>query len=89
MWNSRASTVAANCLKQAKTEWDEACAHREAAGVARWLIENREALLEQVSRTLEVHIDPELPNLARITGPKEGLDILLGAPDSEQRKAKK
>jgi hypothetical protein len=33
---------AANCLKRARIEWNEACAHREAAGVARWLLENRE-----------------------------------------------
>jgi hypothetical protein len=26
---------AANCLKQVKLEWAEACGHREAAGVAR------------------------------------------------------
>jgi len=40
-------------LKQAKMEWDEACGHGEVAGVARWLIENGDALLQQTSRTLE------------------------------------
>jgi len=69
---------AANCLKQAKMEWDQACAHSEASGVARWLMENRDALLEQVSRTLEVKIEDQLPNLTTIKGPKRGLDKLLG-----------
>jgi hypothetical protein len=71
---------AANCLKQARIEWNAACTHREAAGVARWLIENREALLQQSSRTLEVSLEDELPNLATIRGPKKGLGSLLGAP---------
>jgi hypothetical protein len=71
---------AANCLKQARIEWNEACAHREAAGVARWLLENREALLQQSGRTLEVRVEDELPTLATIRGPKKGLDSLLGAP---------
>lgn len=59
---------AANCLKQAKIEWDEACVHREAAGVARWLIENRDALLQQTSRTLEIKTEGELPSLATDNG---------------------
>jgi hypothetical protein len=33
------------CLKAAKSEWEEALAQRECAGVARWLIENRKELL--------------------------------------------
>jgi hypothetical protein len=61
---------AANCLKRARVEWNEAVSHREAAGVARWLIENREALLRQCSRTLEVNLGDELPTLATISGPK-------------------
>jgi len=48
------------------------------AGVARWLIENRDALLEQATRTLEVKIEDKLPNLTTIKGPKKGLDKLLG-----------
>ena len=43
----------ANCLKRAKQEWTEGVAQREVAGIARWLIENRPALLEQARRTLE------------------------------------
>jgi hypothetical protein len=69
----------ANCLKRARIEWNEACAHREAAGVARWLLENREALLQQSTRTLEVNTD-ELP-LVTVKGPKKGLDSLLGPPE--------
>lgn len=42
------------CLKAAKIEWEEALAQREAAGVARWLIEHRPHLLEQARRTLEI-----------------------------------
>jgi hypothetical protein len=72
--------LAQNCLKRARIEWNEACAHREAAGVARWLMENREALLRQSSRTLEVNLGDELPTMATIRGPKRGLDSLLGAP---------
>jgi hypothetical protein len=71
---------AANCLKQARIEWNEACAHREAAGVALWLINNREALLQQCSRSLEVILDDELPSMVTIRGSKKGLDSLLGAP---------
>jgi len=44
----------ANLLRQAKLSWDEAIAEREIAGVARWLIENREVLLEQARKTVEV-----------------------------------
>lgn len=49
-----------------------ACAHREAAGVARWLLENREGLLQQSTLTLEVSVQDELPALATIKGPKKG-----------------
>lgn len=41
------------CLKAARGEWEEALAQREAAGVARWLIDNRRELLKQASLTLE------------------------------------
>jgi hypothetical protein len=37
------------CLKAAKSEWEEAAAQREAAGVARWLMTNRRELLRQAS----------------------------------------
>lgn len=43
----------AHCLKRAKSEWAESVAQREVAGIARWLIENRPALLEQARRTIE------------------------------------
>jgi hypothetical protein len=41
------------CAKAAKQEWDEALAQREAAGVARWLMENRKELLKMACLTLE------------------------------------
>src|SRR6266566_4827560 len=41
-----------NALKRAKDEMDEAVAQREVAGVARWLMENREVLLEAARRTI-------------------------------------
>lgn len=41
------------CLRAAREEWEEAVAQREAAGVARWLIENRRELLKQASLTVE------------------------------------
>ena len=40
-----------NALKRAKEEMDEAVAQREVAGVVRWLMENREVLLEAARRT--------------------------------------
>ena len=40
-------------LKRAKQEWLEGAAQREAAGVARWLIENRAAIFEQARKTLD------------------------------------
>ena len=53
---------AAQCLKAAKHEWEEAAALKETAGVARWLIENRENLLAQARRTVagqKVAVFPE------------------------------
>jgi hypothetical protein len=50
-----------NCLRVAKTEWDEAVAQREIAGVARWLVEHRDELLQLTSRTVEAREVPELP----------------------------
>src|SRR6266576_2134873 len=41
-----------NALKRAKDEMDEAVAQREVAGVVRWLMENREVLLEAARRTI-------------------------------------
>ena len=41
-----------NALKRAKEEMDEAVAQREVAGVVRWLMENREVLLEAARRTI-------------------------------------
>ena len=42
------------CLKAARAEFEEACAQREAAGVARWLRENRETLLGRRKESEEV-----------------------------------
>src|SRR5437016_5299396 len=41
-----------NALKRAKEEMEEAVAQREIAGVARWLLEHREDLLEAARRTI-------------------------------------
>src|SRR6266566_1023549 len=41
-----------NALKCAKEQMDEAVAQREVAGVVRWLMENREVLLEAARRTI-------------------------------------
>lgn len=41
------------CLRAARSEYEEAIAQREAAGVSRWLIENRRELLKQASLTIE------------------------------------
>ena len=46
---------AGNCMKAAKLEWEQAVAWREVAGVARWLIENRDKLLAEARRSLEAH----------------------------------
>jgi len=50
------------CLKVAKTEWEEALAQREVAGVARWLIENRESLLSLIRQTIMASAKDELPS---------------------------
>src|SRR5437764_2211284 len=41
-----------NALKCAKEQMDEAVAQREIAGVTRWLMENREVLLEAARRAI-------------------------------------
>ena len=41
-----------NALKRAKEEMEEAVAQREIAGVVRWLMENREVLLEAARRAI-------------------------------------
>jgi hypothetical protein len=41
----KALDAAAQHMKAAKAEWEQARAHTEAAGVYRWLIENREELI--------------------------------------------
>lgn len=48
-------------LKRAKEEWLEGAAQREMAGVARWLIENRAAILEQARKTIEVQTVATFP----------------------------
>lgn len=40
------------CVRTARLEIEQAVAQREAAGVARWLIENRRALLDAAHATL-------------------------------------
>jgi len=74
-----------NCLKAARLEWEEAVAQREIAGVARWLIENRDALLQMTSRTVDVRPVEELPGHVEISGSKMGFDALLG-PEAEKKK---
>jgi hypothetical protein len=66
-----------NCLKAARVEWDEGVAQREIAGVARWLIENRDALLQIPARTFDVRPVQELPS--------QVWDALLG-PDEDEKK---
>src|SRR6266704_243148 len=41
------------CFRAAKEEMEQALAHREIAGVARWIIEHRPYLLEVARRTIE------------------------------------
>lgn len=67
---------AATCLQAARLEWEEAIAQREAAGVARWLIENRDRILAAGSRMVDVR--GEFPGEVTITANKKGLDALLG-----------
>ena len=66
-----------NCLKTARVEWEEAVAQREIAGVARWLIENRDALLQMTVRTVNVRPVEDLPGHVKITGSKIAFDALL------------
>ena len=73
-----------NCLRAARLEWEEAIAQREIAGVARWLIENRDALLQMTARTVDVRPLEELPGQVEITGSKMGLDVLLGPEDEKK-----
>ena len=49
------------CLKRAKAEWDEAVAQREAAGVVRWMMENREAILEQARKAIDTKVVTVFP----------------------------
>ena len=56
---------AANRLKAAKLEYEEALREAEAAGVARWLIDNREELLVRARQTLEAKSAREFPELRR------------------------
>ena len=53
---------AANRLKAAKLEYEEALREAEAAGVARWLIDNREELLVRARQTLEAKSAREFPS---------------------------
>jgi len=67
-----------------RLEWEEAIAQREIAGVAPWLIENRDALLQMTARTGDVRPLEELPGQVEITGSKMGLDALLGPEDEKK-----
>jgi len=67
-------------------EWEEAVAQREIAGVARWLIENRDALLQMTARTVDVRPVEDLPGHVEITASKLGLDALLGPDDADKQK---
>ena len=73
---------AANCLSRARRAWEEATAQREAAGVARWLIENRSRIMEAGSRTVEVKA--EFPVELTITANKKGLDVGPETPKKEK-----
>jgi hypothetical protein len=73
------------CLKHAKLEWEEAAPQREAAGVARFLIEHRAELLEQAARTLQISPEQQFPGSVTITGPKKGLEILLDAKANKKQ----
>jgi len=73
-------------IEQLPKEWQEAVAQREIAGVVRWLIENRDALLQMTARTVDVRPIEELPGHLEITGSKMGLDALLGPEDADKQK---
>lgn len=45
--------LSASCLKRAKEEMDQAIAHREAAGVARWLIDNRDEMINLAKKVAD------------------------------------
>ena len=61
-------------LKTAKLEWEQAAAHKEIAGVAQFLIDHRDQLLQRASRTLEVRATPEFPELPEAQTTEEILD---------------
>lgn len=75
---------AANHLRIARQEWEEAAAQKEVAGVVRSLIETRDLLLEQASRTVE--IKAEFPGELTITANKRGLDKLLGPETTKKER---
>ena len=72
-----------NCLKAARLEWEEAIAQREIAGVARWLIEHRNELLQMASRTVDVRPVEEFPGQV---GSKLGLVAPLGTEDEKKNR---
>jgi hypothetical protein len=55
--------------------------------VARWLLNNREQLLQYVSRVLEVSPAPQFPGLVAVTGSEKGLDVLLGGEKPGEKEA--
>lgn len=78
---------AANHLRTARLQWEEATAQQQVAGVARWLIETRDLLLEQASRTVEIKAEPEFPGeVVTVPANKRGLDKLLGPETPEEDK---
>jgi len=64
-----------------RLEWEEAIAQREIAGVARWLIENRDALLQMTARTVDVRPLEKLPGHVEIRG-SSGSDSYVIFPKS-------
>lgn len=55
----------ANCLKAAKEQWGEAVRQATAAELARLLIEQRDAMLAEARRTVEVQAVLEFPERKR------------------------
>ena len=63
----RSLDSSAQCLKRAKMEWEESIVQREAAGVVRFFIENRELILEQARKTVEAKVPVVFPSQQKKT----------------------
>jgi hypothetical protein len=61
--------LSSECVRKAKTELEEAIARREAAGVARWLIEHRDEFIDMAKRVADgkqrLLKFPELPGVRK------------------------